>query len=278
MKTDQETPPPMADIDTASDDYATRFAGPSGQWLLDVQAQGTYKLLKQTSNVQTILDVGGGHAQLTELFLKNHRTLTIAGSAPACSLRLQPFIASPRCQYIPANLLQLPFSVQSFDLVASFRLLTHCESWEELVAQCCRVARKYVLVDYPTTQSVNAIAPAFFGAKKKVERNTRYWHSFRHAEIDTAFTRNEFRRVATFKQFFFPMALHRMLRSRMLSRVMEGIARGIGCTRMAGSPVIVLYERKTTTHELCTCPDTANQHILPNTIETTRAKPKGIHE
>lgn len=240
----QPPPPPMADIDTASDDYATRFAGATGQWLLDVQEQGTRKLLAQTSSVQSILDVGGGHAQLTECLLADNRTLTVAGSAPTCGNRLQPFLDPPRAQYVPANLLQLPFPEQSFDLVTSFRLLTHCEPWEELVAQLCRVARTYVLVDYPTSQSVNAIAPAFFGAKKKVEHNTRYWHSFRHTEVDDAFTRNGFHRVATFKQFFFPMALHRMLRSRILSRSMEGLARSIGATRLWGSPVIALYQRQ----------------------------------
>ena len=237
--------PPMADIETASDDYATRFAGSAGQWLLWIQEKGTRNLLNQVQNIHRVLEVGGGHAQLTHVFAENNRELLVAGSAPEAGARLERHLNSDRCQYQSANLLRLPYANETFDLVASFRLLTHCEEWETLVEELCRSSRKAIIVDYPTSQSVNAIAPALFNAKKKVEKNTRYWRSFRHEEVDAAFSKHGFQRMATYKQFFFPMALHRMLRCRQLSQIMEGVARTCGLTRWLGSPVIALYLHET---------------------------------
>ncbi len=246
-KTDRQPniPPPLADIETASDDYATRFAGPSGQWLLWVQEQGTRHVLACTKNVHTILDVGGGHAQLTHVYLEKDHEVMVVGSAPTPGTRLEKALQHPNCSYIAADLLQLPFPHKHFHLVSSFRLLTHCKEWERLVEQLCKVSRTYVLLDYPTSQSINAIAPALFDAKKKVEKNTRYWRSFRHKEVDQVFYKQGFARVATYKQFFLPMALHRLLRCKRLSQLMERVARLCGLTRWLGSPVIALYQRKT---------------------------------
>lgn len=234
----------MADIDTASEDYAGRFAGAAGQWMLQAQEYGTSKLLQKTGSVNTILEVGGGHAQLTDLFLKSADKLVVVGSAPSAGTRLAPYVQAPKCNYEPANLLKLPFPENAFDIVACFRLLTHCEQWEQLIHQLCRTSAKYVIVDYPTSQSINAIAPLFFGAKKKIEKNTRFWHSFLHRDVNQAFNQNGYEIVATYKQFFWPMALHRMLKNAGYSRFMEAIPRSVGLTYLMGSPVIALYRNK----------------------------------
>jgi hypothetical protein len=125
-------------------------------------------------------------------------------------------------------------------VVLCFRLLTHCERWPELVRELCRVARQGVIVDYPTSQSLNAIAPALFGAKKKFEKNTRTWALFRHRQVLDEFAKHGFVPAEIRKQFFLPMVLHRMLKSRALSAGLEGICRALGFTRLWGSPVIVL--------------------------------------
>ncbi|NEO49979.1 MAG: class I SAM-dependent methyltransferase, partial [Moorea sp. SIO4A3] len=56
--------PETADIETSSEDYASRFAGEIGAWLLKVQEDATLKMLTPYPKA-TILDVGGGHGQLT---------------------------------------------------------------------------------------------------------------------------------------------------------------------------------------------------------------------
>jgi ubiquinone/menaquinone biosynthesis C-methylase UbiE len=140
---------------------------------------------------------------------------------------------------VAGDVIALPFPDNTFDVVLCFRLLTHCERWPELVRELCRVARQAVIVDYPTGQSLNAIAPALFGAKKKFEKNTRTWALFRHRQVIGEFAKNGFEPVATKKQFFLPMVLHRMLKCRALSAALEAVCRALGLTRLWGSPVIV---------------------------------------
>jgi hypothetical protein len=107
-----------------------------------------------------------------------------------------------------------------------------------------RVAKRAVIVDYPTSEGLNAIAPALFGAKKKLEGNTREWRLFRHAEVDDAFSRNGFVLRRREPQFFLPMVLHRALRCRGVSGSLEAVCRGLGLTRRWGSPVIAEYRRQ----------------------------------
>ena len=100
-----------------------------------------------------------------------------------------------------------------------------------------------MVVDYPTSQGINAIAPALFDAKKKLEKNTRHWRSFRHDEIRAEFERNGFKQVQRSGQFLFPMVLHRMLKITALSAAIEGTTRALGLNRRWGSPVVARFSR-----------------------------------
>jgi len=233
--------PETADIETSTDAYAARFAGPAGAWMLEVQERITRRLL-DTHAGGTVLDVGGGHGQLAVPLARDGWSVTVLGSAPSCAHRLAP--VKDRLTFQVGNVVALPFGDRSFDAVLCFRLLTHCGRWPELVRELCRVARTAVIVDYPTSQSVNAIAPALFGAKKKVEANTRPWRLFRHREVREAFASEGFPLARQGKQFFLPMVLHRMLRSRPVSAGLEGACRALGLTTLAGSPVIAEFRRK----------------------------------
>ena len=187
----------------------------------------------------SVLDVGGGHGQLTLPLCRDGWRVTVLGSDETCRHRIQSAVDAGACQFVVGNVIALPFPDKSFDLVLCFRLLTHCECWPELVRELCSVARKSVIVDYPTGQSLNDIAPALFGAKKKLEKNTRAWALFRHRQLLDEFAKNGFVPAETKKQFFLPMVMHRMLKSRALSAGLEAVCRALGLTRLWGSPVIV---------------------------------------
>lgn len=239
-------PPPLretADIESSSDDYARRFAGPVGRWMLAVQERATLALLKPFGPGLRILDVGGGHGQLAFPLCREGHRVTVLGSAPECARRIRPLIDNGAARFVASDVVALPFPDRSFDAAISFRLLTHCRQWPSLAAELCRVAREAVIVDYPTSQSVNRLAPKLFAAKKKVEVNTRPWRLFTHAEVEDAFRRQGFGRPRLKKQFFLPMVVHRMLRCRPLSAGLEAGFRAVGLTRLAGSPVIGRYER-----------------------------------
>jgi hypothetical protein len=112
------------------------------------------------------------------------------------------------------------------------------------VAELARLARRAVIVDYPTLRSVNAVSGALFSMKKVVEGDTRPFTVFRDAEVAGAFAAAGFAVTARRPQFLLPMALHRAARRALLSRFLEGAFRASGLTRALGSPVILRLERR----------------------------------
>lgn len=233
--------PETADIETSTDVYAARFAGAHGQWMLDVQEHLTLKLLADLPEIKTVLDVGGGHGQLAHPMVRDGYEVTVLGSDPSCAHRIQILIDQNACRFDVGNVIALPYEDNAFDAVVCFRLLTHCERWPTLVAECCRVARKVVIIDYPTSQSLNAIAPFFFGAKKKYETNTRTWTLFRHRQVRDTFEKQGWKQSGRRGQFFLPMVVHRMLKSRALSSGLESVTRVLGLNNWLGSPVIARF-------------------------------------
>lgn len=236
--------PETADIESSTEAYAQRFAGPTGEWMLNVQERCLLELAAGLGPGLSALDVGGGHAQVAPPLVAQGHRVTVLGSAAECELRLQAALDAEAYTFEVGNMIELPYPDDAFDLVTSFRIVTHCGQWERLIAELCRVARKGVIIDYPTSQSINRVAPWLFEAKKKVEQNTRVWHQFTHAEIQAAFASNQFELAVLRKQFFFPMVVHRLLKLRPLSIGLESVARVSGLTKLAGSPVVALFTPK----------------------------------
>jgi SAM-dependent methyltransferase len=232
-----------ADIETSSEDYARRFAGPVGAWFLERQAVATRALLADLPRGAKLLDVGGGHAQLTPTLVEAGYDVVVLGSDASCSTRLAPWLASGRLRFEVGDVVSLPYADRAFDAVVSFRLLPHVSAWRTLVAEICRVANRLVVFDYPSSRSVNVFADRWFAAKKRVEGNTRPFTLFRPAEIRDELAARGFATTAARPQFLWPMVLHRMLGRAALSRALEAPGRGLGLTALFGSPVIVRAER-----------------------------------
>ncbi|HEX6739174.1 MAG TPA: methyltransferase domain-containing protein [Vicinamibacteria bacterium] len=232
-----------ADRETASPDYARRFAGPVGAWFLEVQARTVVELLAPWPRAR-VLDVGGGHGQLAQALLAEGHAVTVYGSAPdALSAEVAELARAGRLEFTCGDLLHAPFPDRGFDAVLAFRLLPHLRRMGELAAELARLARAAVIVDYPTRRSVNAVSGALFGLKKSVEGNTRPFTVFRDAEVRGAFAAAGLRPTARRPQFFAPMAVHRALGRAGISRGLEGAARALGLTRALGSPVVLRLER-----------------------------------
>jgi SAM-dependent methyltransferase len=232
-----------ADVETSSDDYARRFSGPVGAFFLEVQARTTLDLVRPWSGA-SVLDVGGGHGQVTGPLVDAGYAVTVLGSDASCESRVSAWTRVGRARFVRGDLLSPPLPERAFDVVLSYRLLPHVRRWPELVASLARLARTAVVVDYPTRRSVNAAAELLFGLKKGVEGDTRPFTVFRDADILAAFAANGFAPTGRRPQFFFPMALHRAGASAGLSRGLEGAARVTRLTRFFGSPVILRLERR----------------------------------
>ena len=133
-----------ADVETATDDYASRFSGPVGTWMLEVQEHAVNTLLGAPEG-RTLLDVGGGHGQLAGPLARAGWRVTVQGSDEVCARRIAPLIKAGTVQFATGDILSLPFEDRSFDCVVSVRLLPHCERWPALIAELCReIGRAHV--------------------------------------------------------------------------------------------------------------------------------------
>lgn len=236
-----------ADQETSSQDYAGRFAGAVGSWFLDTQTRITLSLLRELPSGATVLDVGGGHAQIAPPLIQAGYQVTVVGSHQLCAARLQPWLSAGRCRFDVADLHHLPYPDASFDAVVCFRLLPHSISWTALIAELCRVAARSVIVDYPSIRSVNVVSTHFFGLKRGIESNTREFVTFSPNQIRSAFAANGFAVRAEEGQFLLPMVLHRLINQALLSKAAELPGRWLGITRKLGSPVIVRADRQSVT-------------------------------
>jgi 2-polyprenyl-3-methyl-5-hydroxy-6-metoxy-1,4-benzoquinol methylase len=232
-----------ADVETASAGYAKRFDSPVGEWMLCTQMEITEDLLRDLEGA-SLLDVGGGHGQVAPTLANHGLKVSVLASSPAAvGAGLRPSLDSGRVHLITGDLRRPPLEDRSFDVVLSYRLLAHTRDLSGLVAGLTRLARRTVIVDYATTRSFNAAADLLFSAKMKVEQNTRTFLVMKDQDLAALFQKEGFALRARRPQFFWPMALHRALRTPSLSRGLEGLAAIIGFRGLFGSPVIARFDR-----------------------------------
>jgi ubiquinone/menaquinone biosynthesis C-methylase UbiE len=233
-----ETP----DIETSSADYASRFSGDAGRYLLDTQARCIAEAIRDLAP-GSVLDVGGGHGQLVGALSKAGWRVTVHGTDPACEKNLRELHGHTECRFVTGPLNRLPAADRSFDLVIAVRLLPHVNDWPALLREMCRVARRSVVVDYPSKGGLNALTPLLFGVKKSLEGNTRRYASFSRRELEPTLSGSGFRVRTEQRQFFLPMVVHRVGKAAPPLRAAEQIFRQTGLTRVAGSPVILRADR-----------------------------------
>lgn len=235
------------DIETASADYARRFSSVSGEWLLQVQSTGIKVLLKRCFKVGTALDVGAGHGQLIDTLIEAGYKLSIHASTEQCFELIRPRIEANKIEIIVSPCLDIAVAARQFDLVTSVRLLSHISDWRRLIGELCRIANEAVIIDYPVNCSINALTPLLFNLKRSLEGNTRSYTLFNESEVIREFRRHGFVLADRYAQFFWPMVLHRALKNRSLSRLLESVPRLIGLSRLFGSPVLGVFVRERST-------------------------------
>lgn len=232
------------DVETSSENYATRFRGEVGQFFLEVQNKTVLDLLSPWPGAR-VLDVGGGHAQLTPFLVERGFRVTVAGSDEVCRERLDRALPPGSFEFRACDLLALPYPDRTFDAVVSLRLLAHVERWPELIAELCRVADKAVILDYSDTRSFNQLYGPLFSWKKAVEKNTRTYQIFKPGEVASEMARHGFWSPVERRQFFLPMVVHRAVKSGRFSRLSERVSSALGLTGWLGSPIVLRVERET---------------------------------
>lgn len=230
------------DLETSGADYASRFAGRAGRWLLDAQADAIRRALEGV-RPGTALDVGGAHGQLVGDFTRRGWRVTVHGSDPQCEINLRTLHRQRDCEFLLGDPAALPVADRAYDLVMSVRLLSHVADWRGQIAEMCRVARRAILFDFPCTSGFNALTPLLFGLKRSMEGNTRTYRSFGVAELRAECARHGYGEARIVRQLCLPMVVHRVGRGAAVLRGAEHALRAIGLTALIGSPAILCATR-----------------------------------
>lgn len=226
---------------TSSSQYARRFQGVCGAWLLEQQRKCTLALMARGAG-DTLLEVGGGHGQLTGALADCGFHVFVMGSRATACQGVRSLLREGRCHFQSGDLFNMPFDNNAFDAVVAFHLLAHVCSPRALVAELCRVAARTVVVNFPSRNSLNRVGGPLFGLKLKIEGNTRPYTVFSCAEIAAMFQTHGYRQVGQRAQFFLPMVLHRVLNHVPLTVTLERIFGFSGLTHRWGSPVIARFD------------------------------------
>ncbi len=234
----------VPDIHSSSSEYAKRFSGEFGKWALNKQGNAVLKILSKYNNIKTVLDVGGGHGQLTPFLVKKNYDITIYGSSDECKSQVEKFLNNKNCKFEIGSLISLPFEDKAFDAVLCFRQICHLNSWQDATKELMRVSKQIVIIDYPTYKSFNILNKIFFKLKKKIEKNTRTFKIFHDQEIDSVFSQNGFCLGEKIPQFFLPLVFYRIINKKFLCNIFESFFDLFCLRKFFGSPVIIEAKRK----------------------------------
>ncbi len=232
--------PEQPDIHSSSVEYADRFSGASGNWMLERQKRSVLEILSKFE-ARTILELGGGHAQITPTLVEMGYEVTVRGSTPECATRLSSLLESNACSFSVGNIIRTEFPDNSFDVVICLRQISHLKHWKQLIREASRIARQVVVIDYPPSVGFNMLYGPLFPLKKMMEGNSRTYRRFNRKELRMAFGECGLRPDKSLPQFFLPMVMHRRLKNVKVSSALERTFSLLGCTRLLGSPIVASF-------------------------------------
>ena len=235
------------DVVTASADYQRRFDGHVGQYLLEVQRKVIFDLLDSIGKSPLrILELGGAHGQLTRSLLEAGHQVVVQCSKPEGFERLSQVQDEfpDRLELVACPPQQLPYDNAEFDMVIMVRLISHLENWAEVLKECTRLSKGNIIFDYPTALSFNFFSPLLFNLKKRIEGNTRRYTVFTERRLRRELDSCGFKISRRARQFFLPMALHRLCDCPKLSIGVEGLSKVSGLTKHFGSPAVLLAQKE----------------------------------
>lgn len=229
------------DIATASDDYSRRFAGPVGDYFLERQNGIICSMLPNSDKPLRILEIGGGHLQITPYLLALGHEVHVHGSSEEALHRFEELRKDhpENLHRAVSPLTTLPYPDRHFDVVIGIRLMAHCDDWRDVLGEMCRLSCGQVIIDYPPESSFNLFYPLLYRFKQKAEGNTRPFLRFSPQVLHDFLKERSFLELQEEREFFLPMVLHRFLKQRRFSELSEGLAQSVGITKILGSPVIL---------------------------------------
>jgi len=223
---------------------ARRFSGPIGTWLAETQEEVLHAFLGPVDG-RAVLDVGTGTGRAAlALARRGARVTGIDASEEMLAVALD------RAQQGGARLLvvrgdahHLSFPDRSFDAAVSLRVLMHTPDWRLCLGELCRVARERVVFDYPSLSSVAALQSVSRRLLSLAVRRIEAYRVLDAQAVAATLAASGFKVADLHKQFVLPIGLHRLIGSRRLSGVVEGVLARVGLLALLGSPVTVVAQR-----------------------------------
>jgi len=235
------------DVASSSHSYAQRFAGLTGEYFLQVQRDAVLEHLKtiQFDKNKSILEIGGGHCQLTQTYLDLGFEVTIHGSDERSFTRAYDlgFKNHPKVTFVSCPIDQLNFREKEFDIVSGIRLIAHLDDWQSFLSSIYLFSKKGIIFDYANLKTLNFLNPSFYGIKEKIEKNSRPFNCHSPNEIKSELEKLGCEEILSTPQFILPMGIHRKLNNKTLSQKFEFKLNSLGL-KFLGNPVIVFARKK----------------------------------
>jgi ubiquinone/menaquinone biosynthesis C-methylase UbiE len=230
-----------------------RFSGPIGEYLLETQESLLVEAFKPlaTSDAEGaltgahVLDVGTGTGRAAIGLARAGATVVgvDASSEMLEVARERAAAAGVPVTFDVGDAHALPFPEKHFDGAVSLRVLMHTPDWSRCVGELCRVARRRVMVDFPSLSSLAAIESGARHLRRAAGRPVEAYRVMSERSVVGAFETHGFRVVRVHRQFVLPIALHKKIGSIAFTRGSERALAAVGLLWLAGSPVTMVAER-----------------------------------
>jgi len=233
-----------ADQDIAERFDQLRFGGPIGALLAETQARLLLDALAPLEGA-VVLDVGTGTAR-GALTLARAGARVVGLDASMEMLRVGRARAAAEAAAIAfgrADAQALPVADRSVDAVVCLRLLMHVVDWRRAVGELCRVARRRVVLDFPSARSAAALESAARRLARAAGRRVEAYRVMSERTMRRELAAHGFRVTTVRRQFVLPIALHKALGRAGVTQAVERGLEAVGLLRLVGSPVTMVAER-----------------------------------
>jgi SAM-dependent methyltransferase len=234
-----------ADADVAARFDALRFGGPIGELVADAEAAAILRFAGDVAGAP-VLDAGTGTARAALALAERGARVTGLDYSREMLRVGQARVSrtGSSVRLLRGDAQRLPFADRRFDVTVSVRLLMHVPDWRAAVAELCRVTRRRLVVDYPSSRSAAAVQAGVRRLLHAVGRPTEPYRVFGDAAIDEALRAAGFRVRERHRHFVLPIAVHKAVGARGVSAGTERALRAVGLTALMGSPVTLVAERE----------------------------------
>jgi ubiquinone/menaquinone biosynthesis C-methylase UbiE len=217
------------------DRYGRRF----GRYLEDLEASVFLSLIDPACSI--ILDLGAGTGKLAIPLLLASKEVTAADNSPEM-LRVAEVKANKlglEIKPVACDAHRLSFKDGTFDCVVSSRTLMHLGDWKMGVKEICRVSNRELVIDFPSIFSFASADILLKKLKRLFRTETRTYNNFSAKDVSEEIMKNGFQVIITEKQFFMPLAFHRLLNHPAISIKIEKIFRIVHITKLFGNPIVM---------------------------------------